>query len=115
VNIANCYYFNNELISAENIMRRVVAQDEYNVIGADILAAAIRARDDTNTVKNINDLNRLSHQLIKANNRAWQTWTCVAFYCDLKGDKKKALSFTERALNTMQNNPEQEKNLHLIF
>ena len=48
--------------------------------------------------ENEDDLNRLTNELIAVDSHRPEAWVAISLYCDLKGEKEKALTFIEKAL-----------------
>ena len=51
-----------------------------------------------NATRNLAELNRLTHDLLRIDNRRPETWVSAALYWEAKGDKLRALSYAEKGL-----------------
>ena len=51
-----------------------------------------------NATNNVVELNRLTHDLLRIDNRKPETWVAAALYWDGKGDRLRALSYAEKGL-----------------
>jgi len=77
---------------AVSCFQHVRAVDSACVSKMDHYAVAL------NATNNVVELNRLTHDLLRIDNRKPETWVAASLYWDSKGDRLRALSYVEKGL-----------------
>jgi tetratricopeptide (TPR) repeat protein len=83
----------NQKTSAIYTYKRIRALDPNCLDQMDEYAGLLRGEE------NVDELNRLTHELISVDANRAECWVAVALYSDLKGEKEKALGFVEKAIS----------------
>jgi anaphase-promoting complex subunit 7 len=90
--LANCYAQMGEVDMAHQTFSKLRRIDGKYMDSMDAYASIMKGKGQTA------DLNRLSQELVRINPHRPETWTTVAIYLDVKGQKQKAIGYVDRAI-----------------
>ena len=76
-------------VQARAAFEKVRSLDEFNLDGMDVYASLVHANGDSLL------LNRITHDMLAISESRPEPWNAVALYCDLRGEKAKAVNFID--------------------